>query len=114
MATFTGQWPGLWAAICDNRGVSDFVVSDNPDRCRYELRVDDRIVSIADYDQVDGGVVVVPHVETDPELRGQGMADRLMRGMLDDLRARDRKITPICPFAAAYLREHPADSDLLA
>jgi len=94
--------------------VSEFEVSDNPDRRRYELRVDDRIVSIADYDLTTKGVVVVPHVETDPELRGQGMADRLMRGMLDDLRAHDRRITPLCGFAASYIRNHPADSDLLA
>ena len=55
-------------------------VRDNPERCRYELIVDDRIVSIADYSR-DGATLVVPHVETDPAMRGQGMADRLMRGM---------------------------------
>jgi len=114
MATFPTQWPGLPAVICDNRHVTEFEVSDNPDRRRYELRVDDRIVSIADYYLTAEDVVVVPHVETDPELRGRGMADRLMRGMLDDLRAHDRKITPICTFAAAYLRDHPGDRDLLA
>lgn len=114
MATFRKRWRRLASATCDNHLVSEFIVSDNPDRQRYELRVDDRIVSIADYDFADGDVLVVPHVETDPELRGQGMADRLMRGMLDDLRAHDRRITPICPFAAAYLRRHPADQDLVA
>ena len=87
-------------------------VRDCPQRERYELVVDDRIVSIADY-SLDGDVVVVPHVETDPSLRGQGMADRLMRGMLDDLRTRERRIRPICSFAAAYVRAHPDDHDLL-
>ena len=86
---------------------------DNPDRERYELIVDDRIVSIADY-RLEGEVVVVPHVETDPELRGRGMADRLMRGMLDDLRARDRRIVPLCPYAAAFIHDHPEDGDLVA
>ena len=90
---------------------------DNPDRNRYELIVDDRIVSIADYSvdpTGDGDTLIVPHVETDPELRGRGMADRLMRGMLDDLRARGRRIVPVCPFAAAYVRAHPEDRDLVA
>ncbi|MDW3218806.1 MAG: GNAT family N-acetyltransferase [Acidimicrobiales bacterium] len=90
----------------------DHIVRDNPDRNRYELIVDDRIVSIADY-SLDGTNVVVPHVETDPAMRGQGMADRLMRGMLDDLRAGGRTITPLCPFAAAFVRNHPDDHDLL-
>ena len=84
-----------------------------PQRERYELIVDDRIVSIADY-SLDGDTVVVPHVETEPAMRGQGMADRLMRGMLDDLRARELRIRPICSFAAAFIREHPDDHDLLA
>lgn len=91
----------------------DHIVRDNPERNRYELIVDDRIVSIADY-HLDGHTVVVPHVETDPEMRGQGMADRLMRGMLDDLRTGGRTITPLCPFAATFIREHPDDHDLVA
>lgn len=91
----------------------DHTVRDNPARNRYELIVDDRIVSIADY-HLDGDTVVVPHVETDPAMRGQGMADRLMRGVLDDLRARGRTITPLCPFAAAFIRERPDDHDLVA
>jgi predicted GNAT family acetyltransferase len=93
--------------------MADHVVRDNPERRRYELVVDDRIVSIADY-SLQGDVLVVPHVETHPELRGQGNADRLMRGMLDDLRARELRIRPVCPYAAAFLRAHPADADLAA
>ncbi len=91
----------------------DRTVRDNPDRERYELSVDGRIVSIADYSRT-GTTLVVPHVETDPSMRGQGMADRLMRGLLDDLRERDLTITPQCPFAASYIRDHPDDADLLA
>ena len=87
-------------------------VRDNPERERYELVVDDRIVSIADY-HVDGSTIVVPHVETDSAMRGHGMADRLMRGMLDDLRARRLTIAPLCSFAAGFIRDHPDDADLV-
>ena len=86
---------------------------DNPDRCRYELVVDGEIVSIADYD-LHGDTVVVPHVETAPAHRGQGNADRLMAGVLTNLRATDRTIVPLCPFAADYIRQHPDEQDLLA
>lgn len=91
----------------------EHTVRDNPERGRYELIVDDRIVSIADY-HLDGTTLVVPHVETDPAMRGQGMADRLMRGMLDDLRARERTIRPLCSYAAGFVRDHPDDADLVA
>ena len=91
----------------------EHLVRDNPGRERYELIVDGRIISIADY-HLQGDTVVVPHVETDPSMRGQGMADRLMRGMLDHLRAGGRTITPLCHFAATFISEHPDDADLIA
>jgi predicted GNAT family acetyltransferase len=91
----------------------EHAVRDNPERQRYELVVDDDIVSIADYHERDGAIVV-PHVETDPAHRGQGMADRLMAGVLADLRASNRKIVPLCPFADTYIRERPEEQDLLA
>ena len=75
--------------------------------------IDDRIISVAEYSLRDD-VLVVPHVETHVELRGNGMADLLMRGMLDDLRARGRKILPLCHFAAGFIHDHPGDADLLA
>lgn len=91
----------------------DFQVRDNLDRRRYELVVDDRIVSVADY-LLEGSTLTVPHVETDTAMRGQGMADRLMRGMLDDIRANERTIRPLCSFAADFIRQHPDDHELLA
>ncbi|MDE0605893.1 MAG: GNAT family N-acetyltransferase [Acidimicrobiaceae bacterium] len=88
-------------------------VRNNSARQRYELIVEGRIVSVADY-QLDGTIVVVPHVETDPSMRGRGLADRLMRGMLDDLRTNKQSILPLCGFAAAFIDDHPEDADLLA
>jgi predicted GNAT family acetyltransferase len=79
-------------------------VRDNPERQRYELVVDER----------NGDTVTVPHIETDPQHRGQGMADSLMVGVLADLRSRGRRIVPVCPYAAAYLDAHPDQQDLLA
>ncbi len=90
----------------------EHTVRDNPDRQRYELVIDDEIVSIADY-SLRGDSLVVPHVETNPAHRGQGNADRLMAGMLADLRATGRTIVPLCPFAADYIRQHPGEQDLL-
>jgi predicted GNAT family acetyltransferase len=90
----------------------DHTVRDNPGRERYELIVDGRIVSIADY-RLDGTTIVVPHVETDPAMRGRGMADRLMRGMLDDIRRRALTIQPVCSYAAGFIRDHPDDADLV-
>jgi len=87
-------------------------VLDNQPRERYELHVDGRLVTIADYRR-SGDVIIVPHVETEPLMRGQGMANRLMRGMLDDIRARGLTIRPVCSYAADFIRQSSADHDLL-
>ena len=87
-------------------------VTDNAPRHRYEL-VEHGQVAFADY-QVRDGVVVIPHVETPPSLRGGGMAGRLMQGIVEHARARGLKIAPVCPYAAAWLRRHPQHADLIA
>jgi uncharacterized protein len=88
-------------------------VTDNPRESRYELRIGDELVSLADYRRTDD-VVTVPHVETNPTHRGQGYAAMLMDGIIDDLRARSLTIRPTCPYAAAYMRDRPDSHDLYA
>lgn len=90
-----------------------FSVADHPGARRYELRVDDEVVSFADYHRHDS-VVVVTHVETAVPWREQGMSDRLMRGLLDDLHARDLLIEPVCRVARTYVVGRPDDAALLA
>ncbi|GAA5481673.1 GNAT family N-acetyltransferase [Haloferula sargassicola] len=79
-------------------------VTDNTDRQRFEL-VEQGKLAFADY-RIEGDVLVIPHVEADPALRGQGAAGRLMQGVVDFARARDLTIHPICGYAAAWLQRH--------
>jgi len=90
----------------------DNPVTDNAARHRFEL-TEHGHVAFADY-QLGDGVLVIPHVETPPALRGGGMAGRLMQGIVDDVRERGLKIVPVCPYAAAWLRRHPQHADLVA
>jgi len=92
---------------------SDLTVHDEPDTSRYTLRLDREIVSFADY-SIDGDVVTLPHVETDPAHRGQGYAAALMDGMLASIRSQDRRVRPVCPYAASYMRDRPESHDLVA
>ncbi len=57
--------------------------------------------------------MVVPHVETVVEHRGQGMADRLMEGVVDLVRRDGMTILPLCSWAAGYLRAHPEHHDVV-
>ncbi len=47
-------------------------------------------------------------------LSGQGVGSKLVRGVLDALRAEGAKVVPRCEFVAAYIARHPEYRDLLA
>lgn len=87
-------------------------VYDNPDLSRYELDVDGQIV-FANYRRRDG-TLVITHVEAPVPLRGTGASDRLMRGLMEIVRAEQVKVLPLCGYAAAWIRRHKTYTDLLA
>ena len=87
-------------------------VVDNPGRHRFELP-DQGLITFADY-RVDRDRVVILHVETPPQLRGQGSAGRLMTGALQMIRSRGQKVVPVCPYAVAFIQRHPEYQDLVA
>lgn len=105
----------LTAAV--DLSASSRVVVEHVDRSRFELLSgpgdDAELLSFADY-RVDGNSLIVPHVETVMQHRGNGFADELMAGMILQLRDSGRKIVPLCTFAAGHLRDRPQDHDVLA
>ena len=90
-----------------------FSVADAPDEGRFELRRDGELLGYANYSLRDN-TVIVPHVETIREHRGNGYAARLMDGMLAILRDEERTITPLCSFARGHIQDNPAHHDLVA
>jgi predicted GNAT family acetyltransferase len=91
----------------------DLTVTNDVTAARFTLHLDGELVSRADY-SIDGTVVTVPHVETDPAHRGRGFAAVLMDGVIESLRADGLTIRPICSYAAGYLDERPETHDLVA
>ena len=87
-------------------------VTDNQQRSRFEL-VEEGLTAFANY-RKNGDVVIIPHVESPPALRGKGTAARLMRGIVEKARTDGFKIEPWCSYAAAWLRRHPDTRDVMA
>ncbi|WP_374571797.1 GNAT family N-acetyltransferase [Phenylobacterium sp.] len=85
---------------------------DNAAAGRFEMD-EQGMTSWADYRLRDGRLVI-DHVEAPAALRGTGAAGRLMAALAGEARARGLKITPICGYAAAWLRRSPEYRDLLA
>ena len=88
-------------------------VRHNPERSRYELVQDGRVVGIAEYDD-RGDVLLFHHTEIDGHRRGGGLGAELVGGALDDVRARGRRIVATCWYVAEFLDAHPDYGDLLA
>ena len=88
-------------------------VVDNPDRSRYELRDDGRLVGFTEYHERHGRHVF-PHTVITERKRGEGRGAKLVQGALDDARRRGWRIVAECPFVAEFVEEHPEYADLLA
>jgi len=46
-------------------------------------------------------------------LQGQGIGSRLVRAVLEKIRADGLKVVPRCSFVSAYLARHPEFNDLV-
>ena len=86
-------------------------VIDNPTEHRYELTVDGHLAGA--YYKLSDGVITFVHTEVPKELGGRGIGSQLVKGALDDVRARNLKVVAQCPFVAGYIGKHADYSDLL-
>ena len=86
-------------------------IRNNESLHRYELDADGQ--SAVAYYKLAPGVITLTHTETPVALHGRGIASRLVRGALEDARARGLKVVPKCPFVSAYMARHPEFGDLL-
>ena len=87
-------------------------VRNNEAESRYELAVEGQ-TAFAAYD-LRGDVVAFTHTVVPKVLEGKGIAGRLIKETLADVRASGRKIVPLCSFVAAYVQRHPEEADLVA
>jgi predicted GNAT family acetyltransferase len=87
-------------------------VTHNAAAHRYEAVVDGHL-SICEYEQADGRMVFT-HTVVPGELRGRGIAEKLVRAALADARAAGRKVVPACSYVAKFIERHQEYQDLLA
>ena len=91
----------------------DMTVVDVPERGRFEIKVDDRVVGLASY-HVDNGTMTLPHTEVDPSMGGRGLGTTLVAHVLEAARERGLHVLPYCSFVRRYIQQHPELIDLVA
>jgi predicted GNAT family acetyltransferase len=80
---------------------------------RYRLLAGDDEVGYVEYDPIGASSILLKHTEVDRVHEGKGYGGKLVAGVLDDLRSRGMSVLPICPYAMAWLKRHPAYLDVV-
>lgn len=92
--------------------MSEPLLSDRPERSRYEIELDGTRVGLLDY-RLEGERIALLHTEIDPAFEGGGLGTELVRFALDDARARGLAVLPKCPFVPHFIRTHPEYRELV-
>lgn len=90
----------------------DLHLRDNPAQQRYEIHVGGQLAGFAEYRDVSTARMLT-HTEIGQAYEGQGLASKLIKYALDDLRAHNLHAVPMCPFVASYIRRHREYVDLV-
>jgi uncharacterized protein len=95
------------------RMVGDVTVKDNSEARSYDAFVDGEFAGSIVYEHAGDRRLVFTHTFVGPRFRGRGVGNVLVRGALDDVRAKGLSLTNFCDFVAHYINEHLEYADLL-
>ncbi|MER5227995.1 GNAT family N-acetyltransferase [Streptomyces flaveus] len=78
---------------------------------RYEILVDGRRAGLTAY-RDRGEQRVFFHTEIDDAFAGQGLGAQLVQQALVDVRESGKRIVPVCPYVAKFLKRHAEFADI--
>lgn len=115
MVTLTGtdqDNPDTEQMATTGPGLGDLTITENSDVGIYEATRDGITVAGVVYSRT-GDRVTLLATSVFPEFRGQGIAGKLLGGVLDKLRAEGATVTLSCPFAAEFANAHPEYAEVI-
>lgn len=86
-------------------------IRDNREERRLEAHAEGQM-AVVEYNLIKDGIIIA-HTEVPKALEGRGVASRLFREVLELARREGRKIVPVCPVFALYVKRHPESHELL-
>jgi len=92
--------------------VPEKTIAHAPERSRYELELDGRIVGVADYTE-DGNVRSFTHTGVEPDHRGEGLAAELVEFALREAREAEVEVLPLCWYVRDHIARHPEYATLV-
>lgn len=83
----------------------DIAVKHNAAEQRFETLVAGQL-AVCEY-EIDGNRMVFTHTFVPSELRGRGIAEKLVRVALQTAREEKRDVVPACSYVAGFVSRHP-------
>lgn len=74
---------------------------------------DGRMVAEITFHPKENGVIVADHTYVDPELRGQGVAEKLLDHLVSEAEANGQKIEALCSYVAQRFETEPDKFDYI-
>lgn len=100
------------ASVVVAAGTPEISVRDNAESLSYEALIGGEAIGAVVCERA-GPRLVILHTVVDPEYRGRGIATTLVRGVLDDVRAKGLTLTNYCGFVSEFIAGHPGYADLI-
>jgi len=94
--------------------MADWVINreDRPDGGRYVAVIDGREAELT-YRRLGDALISADHTFVPPEIRGGGIAFKLVERFIADAGAGGYRIRPRCSYVALQFERHPEWADLL-
>ncbi|MFC3859716.1 GNAT family N-acetyltransferase [Deinococcus antarcticus] len=84
----------------------------NDEKSRYEILQGGQVVGFAEFRPVRDAVML-PHTEIEQGHEGEGLGSQLAKFALDNVKTEGKRVIPMCPFIAGYIRRHPEYTELV-
>ena len=86
---------------------------EGPTKGRYFVRLDGAEAELT-YTRAGDGLIIIDHTGVPAAMRGMSVGQGMVRRAVEDARAENRGIVPLCPFARAQIARHPEWQDVLS
>lgn len=74
---------------------------------------DGKVISEITFPKEDDNVVNINYVFVDESMRGQGIADKLMKEAVEQIKKSNKKVIASCPFAKSWFQKNQEYQNLL-
>ncbi|WP_193174122.1 N-acetyltransferase [Oricola nitratireducens] len=105
---------GIRADMTDVKTLPVEREEDDAGKGRYLVRGPGETIAEMTYRLIGKDQIIIDHTEVPDAFRGTGTGMRLLKTLLADAEKAERKIIPLCPYAAAQFEKHPEWADMLA